>query len=178
LGINSIAFFRNPARELAKRVADEDAVGLGRHAIYESAPGASLDQVRGMISRAIVRHKIKGVVLDYWQLVGGKAKGETEEYHLRSVAQWLADTCRKHGLWAIVACQVNQEGNTRRRRAQAENPEVADEAAAAHAIVCELLGRFAKEHPSTGDAKAFGRMLGKMAQTKGAAPRTKRANQP
>jgi hypothetical protein len=51
-------------------------VGLGRHAIYESAPGASLDQVRGMISRAIVRHKIKRVVLDYWQLVGGKAKGE------------------------------------------------------------------------------------------------------
>jgi replicative DNA helicase len=113
LGINSIAFLRNPTRDLARRVSDEYAVGLGGYAVYESAPGASLDQVRGMISRAIVRNKIKGVVLDYWQLVGGKAKGESEEYHLRTVAQWLADTCRKHGLWAMVACQVNQEGNTR-----------------------------------------------------------------
>ena len=66
-----------------------------------------------MVGRAIVRHGIKGVILDYWQLVGGKVRNESEEFHLRNIAQWLADTCRKHSIWALVAAQVNQEGNTR-----------------------------------------------------------------
>jgi replicative DNA helicase len=112
LGINSIAFLKEPTKELARRVADY-ACGIADAALYESAPGASLDEVRRMVSRAVVTHGVKGVILDYWQLVGGKARNETEEYHLRNVAQWLADACRKHGLWCLIAAQQNQDGNSR-----------------------------------------------------------------
>lgn len=65
-----------------------------------------------MIGRARIRG-IKGVIVDYLQLVGGKRKQDTEEYHLRAVAQWLADMARQTGLWVLVACQLNQDGNTR-----------------------------------------------------------------
>jgi replicative DNA helicase len=112
LEINSIAFLKEPSKELARRVA-EYACGTTDTALYESAPGASLDEVRRMVSRAVVTQGIKGVILDYWQLVGGKARNETEEYHLRNVAQWLADVCRKHGLWCLIAAQQNQDGNSR-----------------------------------------------------------------
>ena len=112
LAINSIAFLKAPTKDLARRVADY-ASAVSDSALYESAPGASLDEVRRMVSRAVVTHGIKGVILDYWQLVGGKASKETEEYHLRNVAQWLADACRKHGFWCLIAAQQNQEGNSR-----------------------------------------------------------------
>jgi replicative DNA helicase len=112
LGINSIVFLKEPTKDLARRVADY-ASAVSDSALYESAPGASLDEVRRMVSRAVVTHGIKGVILDYWQLVGGKAAKETEECHLRNVAQWLADACRKHGFWCLIAAQQNQEGNSR-----------------------------------------------------------------
>lgn len=111
-GFNSISFLKRDNPRLAERVA-QYAHTVPKNVIYEAAAGASLDDLRRMVSTAVVRHGIKGFILDYWQLVGGKPGKETEAYHLGAVAQWIADTCRKHGLFAVVAAQVNQEGNTR-----------------------------------------------------------------
>lgn len=112
LGINSVRFLRHDRGQLRNRVADYAAT-INDSTIYEGVPGASLDEVKRMVSRAVIHKGIKGVILDYWQLVGGKGKSETEEYHLRNVAQWIADACRRHGIWALIAAQVNQDGNTR-----------------------------------------------------------------
>jgi replicative DNA helicase len=111
-GFNSIKFLTRDDAGLPDRVSAYVG-GIKNYTIYEHAPGASLDQVRGMVARAITGAGIKGVILDYLQLVGGKERNETEEYHLRSVAQWLADICRKEGIFALTAAQVNQDGNTR-----------------------------------------------------------------
>ena len=111
-GINSVQFLKPTSVFLERRVADY-ATTVPDHTVYEHAPGMSLDALRSVVTRAVLHHRICGVILDYWQLVGGKAKNETEEYHLRCVAQWLADTCRKEGLWCLIAAQVNQDGNTR-----------------------------------------------------------------
>jgi hypothetical protein len=32
---------------------------------------------------------------------------------LGEVAQWIAEICRKLDIWALVAAQINQDGNTR-----------------------------------------------------------------
>jgi replicative DNA helicase len=111
-GFNSIKFLTRDDTGLPDRVAAYVG-GIKNFTIYEHAPGASLDQIRSMVSRAITGAGIRGVVLDYLQLVGGKGRNETEEYHLRAVAQWLADICRKEGIFALTAAQVNQDGNTR-----------------------------------------------------------------
>ena len=66
-----------------------------------------------MVSRAITGKNIKGVIVDYLQLVTGKSNSDTEEYHLRSVSQWLADVARREGIFVLVATQVNQDGNAR-----------------------------------------------------------------
>lgn len=112
LGFNSINFLKRKLNGDLKRASDY-VVSTPDFTVYEHSPGATLDEIQRMISRAVLHHGIKGVILDYWQLVTGKQKGENEEYHLRMVAQWLADCCRRQNLWAIVAVQLNQEGNSR-----------------------------------------------------------------
>ncbi len=83
------------------------------YAVYEDVHGCTLVEIRARIADAVVRHKITGFILDYWQLVRGRAARDSEESHLREIADTLADMCRRHGLWGLVAAQVNQDGNTR-----------------------------------------------------------------
>lgn len=112
LGINSIAFLKRDNPHLPARV-----VGYARqtpkNVIYEAAAGASMDDLRRIIATAVVRHKIKGFILDYWQLVGGKKGAENEATHLSNVAQALAEICKKHDLFCAIAVQLNTEGNSR-----------------------------------------------------------------
>ena len=84
-----------------------------RCAIYQNAPGLTFDALKRYVASALYRRKIQGVILDYWQLVGGKPKGKSTAEHLDEVAQWIADYCRQHGIWSITMAQINQEGNTR-----------------------------------------------------------------
>lgn len=81
--------------------------------IYLDAPGITFDQLKQAVNTAYVSKGIKGFILDYWQLVGGKDPRESEASHLGQVAQWIADVCRKLDIWAFVLAQINQEGNTR-----------------------------------------------------------------
>lgn len=80
---------------------------------YMDAPGLTFDGLKQAVSMAMYKHKISGFILDYWQLVGGKPKNKSTSEHLDEVAQWIADFCRKHGLWSMVMGQINQDGNTR-----------------------------------------------------------------
>lgn len=80
---------------------------------YLNAPGLTFEQLRRAVATAVSRYGIKGFILDYWQLVGGKAKNKSTSEHLDEVAQWIADYCREKGLWSLTMAQINQEGNTR-----------------------------------------------------------------
>lgn len=84
-----------------------------RCVFYQNAPGLTFDKLRRYVSAAIHRHRVQGVILDYWQLVGGKPRSKSTAEHLDEVAQWIADFCREHGLWSVTMAQINQEGNTR-----------------------------------------------------------------
>jgi DnaB-like helicase C terminal domain len=81
--------------------------------IYRNAPGLTFDELRAIVVRAVMQHKVKGIILDYWQLVGGKEPRRSTADHLDEVAQWIADTGHKHKVWMLVAAQIKQEGNTR-----------------------------------------------------------------
>lgn len=111
-GVNSVQFL-TPQRESLIGRAGDYAATIPNSMIYEHAPGLSFDTLRRMVASAKSQHGASGVILDYWQVVTGKQRSETEEYHLRAVAQWLADECRRQNLWCLVFAQVNQDGNTR-----------------------------------------------------------------
>jgi replicative DNA helicase len=86
---------------------------MPRATLYRNAPGLTFDELRRICTAAVERHKVTGIILDYWQLVGGKTKGQSTAEHLDEVAQWIADFGRKQGVWSITMAQINQEGNTR-----------------------------------------------------------------
>ena len=98
--------------EFMRKVADV-VVTQRNNVLYHDAPGITFDELRRSVISAIMHHRIKGFILDYWQLVGGKEKAKSDAAHLDEVAQWIANTCRKYKVWAIVMGQINQEGNTR-----------------------------------------------------------------
>lgn len=103
---------RGQSSAFQKHIA-EVAVRSKRCILYHNAPGLTFGELKRVAANAVFRHGIKGLILDYWQLVGGKGKGQSTSEHLDEVAQWIADFGRKHGIWTITMAQINQEGNTR-----------------------------------------------------------------
>lgn len=104
---------RNQATPAVMQKISESSFKLTGAARYLNAPGITLDELKRAVTVAVNRHGIKGFILDYWQLVGGQEKGQSQALHLERVAQWIADFSRKHKIWALVMAQINQEGNTR-----------------------------------------------------------------
>lgn len=80
------------------------------NAVYEFSPGASIDQIHRNILSAKSRCGIQGFIVDYWQLIRGRERGQSEDAHLRECADRLAAICRQEDLWGIVAAQVDERG--------------------------------------------------------------------
>jgi replicative DNA helicase len=115
LSVNALAFLDPRYRNAAwfqQKVA-QFAITAPDNLSYLDAPGLTFDQLRRELTHAILAHDVKGVVLDYLQLVGGQRKGQSKAEHLDEISQWIAETCKKHGIFALVLAQINQEGNVR-----------------------------------------------------------------
>ena len=106
LGVNSMLFL-NPNSELTKKAA---ALDPNPNLFYLDAPGATYQELIHEVTVSIIRHNIQGVIIDYWQLVGGHERGQTEEAHLRAIAQGFADFARKNGIWCMMLAQLNKDG--------------------------------------------------------------------
>lgn len=105
-GFNALAF-------LERRGAVKDKIkGIelksGRY--YLDAPGMDLQDILHHVSVAIAKYGIDGFIIDYWQLVQGQQRGESEEKHLRNVAQGFADFARKNNVWCLLLAQMNKDG--------------------------------------------------------------------
>jgi len=66
-----------------------------------------------VVNTAVMTLGIKGFFLDYLQLVKGCPRGMSEAKHLEDVAQWIADICKEHKIFAVYAAQLNREGEVR-----------------------------------------------------------------
>ena len=98
--------------DFSKRFSD--AIGDSSGCIlYQDAPGLTFDDLKRYVTAALHQHKIQGIILDYWQLVGGKPARKNLSEHLDEVAQWIANAGRRMGFWSITMGQINQDGNTR-----------------------------------------------------------------
>ena len=80
---------------------------------FWDAQGATFNEIKQKLTAAVRKFGIKGFILDYWQLVKGQEKGQSEASHLDAVAQWIAEFCRKNDIWSVTMAQINQQGNTR-----------------------------------------------------------------
>lgn len=107
LGFNSIKFLGDSRGDILNSVETAKA---NDNVFYVDLPGGTIDQILFHVGTAIMKYGIKGFILDYWQLVGGKDSRESEEKHLRDVAQNLANFSRKQKIFCILLAQMNKNG--------------------------------------------------------------------
>lgn len=73
----------------------------------------SLDALRSSIANAVTIHKIKGVFVDYLQLVTGAQKGQSQAAWLDEITQTFAEIAKRFDIFVVVAAQENQNENVR-----------------------------------------------------------------
>jgi KaiC/GvpD/RAD55 family RecA-like ATPase len=93
--------------------ADAYIAQVPDNTFFEWAPGATYDDIRRYIVHAIHKHGIEGVIIDYWQLIRGRERGQSEEGHMRDVANRLAALARRENIWILIAVQVDESGRVK-----------------------------------------------------------------
>lgn len=100
----------DPEHTVFTDMAENYLGSINDNVLYEYAPGASMDDIHRMILRARSRHGIRGVIIDYWQLIRGRERGQNEEAHLRHCADRLAALMRQEDIWGLITAQVDENG--------------------------------------------------------------------
>lgn len=80
------------------------------HVVYADMPGGTVDELRSEILSAKSQRKITGCVIDYWQLIEGRQRNQSDEEHLRRVAQWFSVVAKRLNIWIIVLAQLADDG--------------------------------------------------------------------
>lgn len=112
LKTNSLAFLSRDNPNLkgdVQRFAERCDMPL----YFEDRPGLGFAEMKNMASEYVARHGVKVIILDYWQLVGGRAPRQSLVEHLDNVAQWLADFAKASGCAVWCPAQLNRDGDTR-----------------------------------------------------------------
>ncbi len=110
---------RNPIAFLTKERKEDSfrskllSAKTGGNLYFLDYAGISFEILKSSLLRAVRRNKYKVVIIDYWQLVGGKSNKTSEREHLDAIAQWIAEFSKAYKVATITASQVNQDGNTR-----------------------------------------------------------------
>lgn len=93
--------------------------GYESAAIYHDAPSIHFNDLKMAVLSAVHRRKIRGVFLDYFQLVTGQTKAENQTEFLCRLTQWIATVARQEGIWVVYAAQLNDDGSVRGGKAAA-----------------------------------------------------------
>lgn len=112
LNLNASSILDPGDRDHAKFVAaTEDYIdAIPDNTVYEFSPGATIDEIHRKILAAKSRKGIQGFIIDYWQLIRGRERGQALDAHLAEVADRLAAICRQEDLWGILTAQVDERG--------------------------------------------------------------------
>lgn len=105
-------FFYDRDDEHFQELAAKHAVRTNSDIIMKYEPDITFDRMKQRLHYAVHNRGVKGFILDQWQLVGGKRKGDSQANHLSEVAQWLAGFCKNENVFGVVVCQLNKDGTT------------------------------------------------------------------
>ncbi len=109
IGVNSLAFLGENKAGLIHPVADHTCK-TNNNTLYLDMAGCSFNQIKAEIIKLVTQKKIRGFILDYWQLISGCEPRQSNSDFLFSIAQWCAGYCRRNGVWCIILSQLNRDG--------------------------------------------------------------------
>lgn len=98
-------------RDHAKAVA---AMGPPKpHTRYLHSTSLDVEQIRHEILFLIRRYGIRAALIDYWQLIQGRRKGESVQEHRARVAQEIQRTAHDGKIPIIMTCQIGDASGFR-----------------------------------------------------------------
>lgn len=115
-GFNSLKFLEASGdfdRGHMAELATAEAEKVGENILFVDMHKRGMtdwNDVRMVLHQAQAKKGVKGVIVDYWQLIGGASSRQTEEKHLRTVADSFATWTRLSGLWCVLLAQLNKDG--------------------------------------------------------------------
>lgn len=109
LGVNSLRFLEKPNEQFTQSVFRAVAE-MPDNTIYCDMAGCTFDQIKNELHRLVRKEKIKGFILDYWQLISGCDSRQSKSEFLFEIAQWVAAFCRRNKVFSIVLSQLNRDG--------------------------------------------------------------------
>lgn len=109
IGVPTHAFRERGSQELIELLAVE-VTKCKMNVNFVDEPGIEFDELKTKIEVQVYKNKIEGFILDYYQLVSGQRKDQTQAQHLEAVANWVHRTCKKHNIWCVMLVQSNDEG--------------------------------------------------------------------
>lgn len=114
LGLNPLAFVGDTRKEKWFKEKVADYVARSREGMYFlDLAGATVASLEAALTPAVRKDDIDLVIIDYWQLVGGKRNNQSQAEHQDHVAQWIAEFSKREKVATLTASQINQDGNTR-----------------------------------------------------------------
>lgn len=115
IGKNSIAFYDQRTRkkpEFISLVADHVTNHQGT-ARFLDAPGLNFDRLKILLKSYVRKYGLKGIFVDYFQLIEGRARNESSSEFQDRVAKWMGDFVKEENIFMVVAGQLNREGGLR-----------------------------------------------------------------
>lgn len=113
---NSLDFLRRHVRSDNNFILDVETaqdVFERQPTYFLDRPRMTLNELRQVVAREGLAGKIKGLIIDYAQLVSGQRRGQNGAEHLDAVAQTLVEAAKQWGIWIICAAQLNRDGEVR-----------------------------------------------------------------
>jgi replicative DNA helicase len=113
-GFNSIRFLEGADPTFLRESIIKAKADLADRGLYfQPSHRMGVENLRGLIIRAALSGKIKGIIIDYLQLVTGQQRGQSMADHYDTVVQTLVETAKEYGLWVLMAAQLNRDGEVR-----------------------------------------------------------------
>ena len=109
LGVSTESFRIRKDYAFQEQIA-QVAVKVKNVVLFEDEPGIEFDRLKAVIEKHVYKNKIEGFILDYYQLVSGQQKSQSQAQHLENVANWVHRVCKKHKIWCVLLVQANDEG--------------------------------------------------------------------
>ena len=110
--INPIAFLKHRETGLKDRISAMASNCIADHVIYCDYPGIPISKLTTVIADAVEKFGIRGVIIDFMQLIGGGG-AENMSVHHDAVAYTIANLAKTLNIWILAAAQLNQDHNIR-----------------------------------------------------------------